>query len=84
MLRYELSQKGIPREIISAELETIDQDYLAYKAAHRRAEQLSNLPLVDFKRKLGAFLARRGFPYSIVRETIERLADELDVKDSQE
>ncbi len=78
MLRYELRQKGVDDDAIRAALETIDEEGLAYEAARRRAEHLSTLSRDDFKRKLGSFLARRGFPYSIVRETLDRLQDERD------
>ena len=79
MLRYELGQKGIDRDTIAAVLETVDEENLAYQAARRRAEQLSTLSPGDFRRKLGSFLARRGFPYSIVRATIDRLQNELEL-----
>jgi regulatory protein len=77
MLRYELRQKGLAADLIALSLQGIDEDELAYRAAHRRAEQLSMLPPKDFERKLGAYLARRGFPYPVVRETVNRLREEL-------
>lgn len=79
MLRYELRQKGVDEEVIAAVLETVDEEALAYEAARRRAGRLSALPREDFRRKLGPYLARRGFPYPIVRAVIDRLQDELDL-----
>ncbi len=80
MLQYELRQKGVARDLIALSLQEIDEDGLAYQAAHRQAERLSSLPPKDFRRKLGSFLARRGFPYPVVRATVARLQNELGLK----
>ncbi len=77
MLRYELRQKGIAPQIVDQALFAIDEEALAYEAARKRAHTLSP---EDFRRKLSAYLARRGFPYPVIRETVERLHDELDLK----
>ncbi len=83
MLRYELGQKGVERDIIAAALENIDEETLAYQAARRQAARLCHLPQKDFNRRLGSYLARRGFPYSIVREIADRLRDELEVDENE-
>jgi regulatory protein len=77
MLQYELRQKGVAPEAIALSLEEIDEETLAYRAAHRQAERLRTLPPKEFGRKLGSYLSRRGFPYPIVRETIAQLRQEL-------
>jgi regulatory protein len=77
MLRHELRQKGVAEEAIARSLEAVDEELLAYRAARRQAERLSALPQKEFKRKLGAYLSRRGFPYPIVPETVARLRAEL-------
>ncbi|NOR82439.1 MAG: regulatory protein RecX, partial [Ardenticatenales bacterium] len=83
MLRYELGQKGVERDIIAAALENIDEETLAYQAARGQAARLCHLPQKDFNRRLGSYLARRGFPYSIVREIADRLRDELEVDEDE-
>ena len=80
MLQYELRQKGVARDLISLSLQGIDEEGSAYQAASRQAERLSSLPPKDFRRKLDSFLARRGFPYPVIRATVARLQNELDLK----
>lgn len=77
MLRYELQQKGIPEDTIRAALDNVDEERMAYKAASRQAKRWSQLPLDLFRHKLKSFLARRGFPYPIVRATIAQIENEL-------
>ena len=77
MLQHELRQKGVVAEAIALSCEQIDEEMLAYRAAYRQAERLSALPPKDFGRKVGSYLSRRGFPYSVVRETVARLRNEL-------
>lgn len=77
MLRHELRQKGIADDTIQVVLVDVEEETMAYKAAIRQAERLSHLPPDDFRRKLTSFLARRGFPYPIVRATIAQLESEL-------
>lgn len=82
-LRYELRQKGVAARIIDGVLEdmALEPESLAYRVARPRAERLlsSTLPLsrIEFQRKLGAFLHRRGFDYETAKEVILRLWDEL-------
>jgi len=79
MLRYELRQKGVHEETIAAALEMVDDEETAYQAAHQWAQRPSNLTQKDVKRKLSAYLARRGFSYSVARDAIARLQDENQV-----
>ena len=66
-LELELRQKGIEHEDIQEVLdELVDEESLAYQAGLKKAKKLANLEWQDFRRKLGAFLARRGFPYSVI------------------
>jgi regulatory protein len=77
-LRYELRQKGIPNDIIEAALEEIDRHDSAYRAAQENLRRLRGVDQREFRTKLGAFLARRGFGYDIVREVIDQLVSELE------
>lgn len=71
MLRYELRQKGIPSRIIEEALETYDEAAAVEKAAQGQARRLKRLPPDKFRQRLFERLARRGFSYDLIRETIE-------------
>lgn len=77
-LQLELRQKGIDNEAIQPILdELVDEESLAYQAGLKKAKKLANLEWQDFRRKLGAFLARRGFPYSVIAPQLRPLWDEV-------
>jgi regulatory protein len=76
-LRYELRQKGITDDAIEAALEGVDEESSAYRAASQRAKRLPRDSKQVFAKRLGEYLARRGFPYDVVREVTERLWSEL-------
>jgi regulatory protein len=80
MLQHELRQKGISRQIIDQVLLTIDEEDLADRAARAWLERKRNLDPEDAKRKLYGYLVRRGFAYSVVRETLKRLEDRLNLE----
>jgi regulatory protein len=70
-LRYELRTKGISETLIDAALASVDLSASAYRAASRKAQQLSNLDEATFRKKLVGYLARRGFDYEVAQETAE-------------
>jgi len=75
LLKLELKQKGIDHEVVGEVLEGIDDEENAYRAAQRRGRTLER-DYETFRRKLGAFLGRRGFSYGVINRTIERLWQE--------
>ncbi len=78
VMAFELRQKGIVDETIDQALgERIDEETLAYAAGQRQARRLAGLDMRQFRTKLGAFLARRGFPYDVVRPVVDRLWAEV-------
>lgn len=79
MLRHELAQKGIDREIIASLLTEIDEEALAFQAAQKWVRRSPSHSLESLK-KLSAFLARRGFTYATVRETVKHIKDELELE----
>ncbi|MEA3460026.1 MAG: RecX family transcriptional regulator, partial [Chloroflexota bacterium] len=81
MLRYELRRKGVSDEIIAKALEDLDEEESAYRAAGHRAHRLLNLDYKSFRRRLGAYLRRRGFSYEVARNASERLWRELGTAD---
>ncbi len=79
VLRQELRQRGVPDEITEAVLESSlpNETDLAYRAGQKRLRRLSRLPWQEFRQKMGAYLARRGFSYEAASEAGHRLWDDL-------
>lgn len=76
-LRQELRQKGIAEDIIQSALESLaDDEKAAYEAGIQKARKLSSLEWQSFRKKLGDFLARRGFSYSIIAPLLPKLWEE--------
>lgn len=75
-LQQELREKGIDASIIARVLADIDDEALARSAAEGSMRRFAHLAPADFRRKLGAYLARRGFSYAVVRPLIEELLEE--------
>lgn len=73
VLRAELRQKGLPDEAVRAALAETDDAGAAYALAARRARRLAGLEYADFRRRLGDFLARRGFNYDTIEPVVERV-----------
>jgi len=78
VLRYELRSKGIDEEIIEEALQGSEEDLeLAQRAAQKMVRRLANLDWQEFRKKLSAFLARRGFSYETVAQVVKTSWDEL-------
>lgn len=77
-LRFELREKGVPNPIIDEILAEVDVSEAAYQSAREKARRLRGLDKREFRNKLGAYLARRGFDYDTIGEVIQRLIDEKD------
>ena len=75
-LRYELRQKGVPDPAIQAALDDLDEEDAAYRAASTRLRRYARADEETFRKRLGDFLARRGFGYEIVRDVLDRLWQE--------
>ncbi|HEY1293834.1 MAG TPA: regulatory protein RecX [Chloroflexota bacterium] len=75
LVRAELAQRGIARagaEAATAPLEgTASED--AYRAAGKRAGQLRTCDEPEFTRRLGQWLARRGFDWDTITPVVARL-----------
>ena len=77
LLQLELRQKGLGDEELKAALANVDDVKAAYTVAKQRAGRLRELEHLEFKRKLGSFLARRGFNYDTIEPIVERVWNEL-------
>ena len=74
MMRRELRNKGIDQTTVDSALEAIDdtqEDQLALQAAQKQAKRYKSLEMHVAKRRLYAFLLRRGFGYETIQKTVE-------------
>jgi regulatory protein len=77
MLALELRQKGVGEETIQRTLaETGDEDNLAYQTAVKYAHRLVRLDWETFRKRLGAYLMRRGFSYGTIAPILRQVWDE--------
>jgi regulatory protein len=76
-LRVELRQKGVSNEVLQDVLAGTDDAQAAYDLASRRAARLRGMERQEFRRKLGGFLARRGFDYETIEPVLERVWHEV-------
>jgi regulatory protein len=81
MMALELRQKGLDDEAMQSALEDVDDEALAYEAAQKRAPRLKSLEWSEFRKKLSDFLARRGFPYSVVASVVPRVWKETHIEE---
>ena len=78
MLRYELRQKGVEEKHINNALTSVtDDSELAYRAGINYGNRLVNLDEEHFRKRLGAYLARRGFAYGTIAPVIRQIWEEL-------
>jgi len=76
-LAYELRQKGLSNAAIDSALAALDESELAWAAIRDKVLQWENLDQVAFTNKALGYLSRRGFPYAICREAVDRAWLEL-------
>ncbi len=74
-LRHELWEKGVPASVITDTLADFDEEAAARKAAEAGACRLPHLEPRDFRRRLGAYLARRGFSYAVIEPLVEEMLE---------
>ena len=75
-LAQELRQRGVDRETSDAMVDAERDSQRALDAARTRLRALTGADYQTFRVKLTAFLQRRGFNYSIARETVRALWEE--------
>ena len=76
-IRWELVQRGVPREVAEEAVAGLDEEGGAYRAASALAGRLPRADFLTFRNKLAAYLRRRGFAFEVVRATVSRLWEEL-------
>lgn len=78
VLKLELLQKGISKEIIDKTLEDEElptEEEQIFKVAQKKWERLKNLEDKERKQKLSEFLARRGFSWDTIKGVLKRLTN---------
>lgn len=75
-LRQELQRKGVRGEALTEALAATDDEAAAYQVAKRQAARWRTLDFPTFRRKLGEFLARRGFGFEVARTVVDRVWQE--------
>jgi regulatory protein len=83
-LRHELWKKGVPDSIIADTLAGFDEEAAARKAAEAGARRLARLEPRDFRRRLGSYLARRGFSYAVIEPLVGEMLDAVCCEDSSD
>jgi len=80
LTRLELRRKGLSGDVIEQVIGEIDDSASAYQAALKRAPRLAGTDFQEFRQRLGGYLGRRGFNYSIINEITERVWKEQKTK----
>ena len=82
ILTLELRQKGVSDEIIEKTLQDAEgDDVLASRVGAGNLRRYSGLDWFEFRRKMSAYLGRRGFSYEIIKPVVQELW--RDVSDSK-
>ena len=79
MIARELKTRGVADDLIDDALEGYDSSDAARRAAQRYASRQSGAGRIAFDRRVGAFLARRGFEPSVIRQVLQKLREELEI-----
>jgi regulatory protein len=82
-LRAELRQKGVADEVIEDALSEVDEEQSAQRAAEQALRRYARNDEQTFRRRLLAYLQRRGFGYGVARRVTDRLWHELEAQRSQ-
>lgn len=82
-LRIELRRKGLSDEIVQSVLDTqVNEETLACEAARKYARRLAGLEWLKFRQKLGGFLTRRGFSYTVIAPVVSKVWKEIQTADA--
>ncbi|HEX9019101.1 MAG TPA: RecX family transcriptional regulator [Anaerolineaceae bacterium] len=85
LLALELRQKGVAEEAIQQALsETQDEETLVYQSAVQYARKIARADWETFRKRLGAYLMRRGFSYGIIAPVLRQVWDETQSSDSSQ
>jgi regulatory protein len=71
-LAFELRSRGVSPDAIETALEQTDEEEMAYRAALKQSSKYQHLTWPEYRQKMIAFLARRGFSYSTSAPVAQR------------
>jgi regulatory protein len=77
LTRFELKKKGVADQIIDEVTDDSNDMDSAYRAALSKAQRLPKQEYEVFRRRLGDYLKRRGFGYTVINQTVKRIWQEL-------
>jgi regulatory protein len=72
-IRWELLRLGVDGEVVEETLEGMDEEESAFRAGSKLLGRLGGLDYDTFRKRMIAYLNRRGFPYGIAHRVTERL-----------
>lgn len=75
-MAWELNRKGVPAEAIESATSGLDDTELAFQAGLKQARRLNGSAWPDFRRRLYAYLFRRGFTAGVIGPVVERVWSE--------
>jgi len=75
LIRSELYQKGVSREIIDQVLPKDEESEIerALETARKKLRSYKNLKPLEFKQKMSQYLVRRGFSWEVIKEMFDQL-----------
>ncbi len=80
VLKNELRMKGVDRDVVDELVSDEGDEERALIAGRKKAASLLRLPNMDYKTfrtRLGSFLQRRGFGFSVTTHTVKALWEEM-------
>ena len=77
LTRLELRKKGVADEIIKEVTDDSNDMDSAYHAALSKAQRLPKQDYEVFRRRLGDYLKRRGFGYTVINQTVKKMWQEM-------
>lgn len=76
LIELELRRKGVAAETAAESVSGLEDEASAYRAAEKKQRTLRDLDRQSFRRRLAAYLQRRGFRYEVIARTVDRMWQE--------
>lgn len=73
LLAVELKRAGVDSGVVEEGLREVDDRQTAFRAAEKKARLWAGLDYQEFRKKLSAYLSRRGYDWEVIREVVQRL-----------
>jgi regulatory protein len=76
-LRHELWSKGVSERIIDETLEDFTEESAARQVAQAGIRRYKHLDRETCRRRLSAYMARRGFSYAVIKPLVHEMLDQI-------